>query len=122
FLALSEGADRGGADGVVRLLDRPRQRRIFGLVLALGRHRDSGQLAGERSDDIAAGGRVVECHGDGHAGVDVAVCGRGVAEDRADRKSTGLNSSHVKISYAVFCLKKKTDGASSAWTPIRTTP
>src|SRR5690606_40061557 len=30
----------------------------------------------------------------------------GVAE--ADRKSTRLNSSHVKISYAVFCLKKKT--------------
>src|SRR5690606_41689561 len=33
-----------------------------------------------------------------------------VAEDAAtvlDRKSTRLNSSHVKISYAVFCLKKK---------------
>src|SRR5436309_8804503 len=30
------------------------------------------------------------------------------ALDRAlDRKSTRLNSSHVKISYAVFCLKKK---------------
>src|SRR5690606_41842309 len=27
--------------------------------------------------------------------------------DRQDRKSTRLNSSHVKISYAVFCLKKK---------------
>src|SRR5690606_41978446 len=26
-----------------------------------------------------------------------------------DRKSTRLNSSHVKISYAVFCLKKKTN-------------
>src|SRR5690606_40943916 len=26
-----------------------------------------------------------------------------------DRKSTRLNSSHVKISYAVFCLKKKKD-------------
>src|SRR5690606_40157330 len=26
---------------------------------------------------------------------------------RKDRKSTRLNSSHVKISYAVFCLKKK---------------
>src|SRR5699024_12093811 len=26
-----------------------------------------------------------------------------------DRKSTRLNSSHVSISYAVFCLKKKTD-------------
>src|SRR5215813_14284779 len=27
--------------------------------------------------------------------------------DEADRKSTRLNSSHVRISYAVFCLKKK---------------
>src|SRR5690606_40950569 len=29
------------------------------------------------------------------------------AGDGRDRKSTRLNSSHVKISYAVFCLKKK---------------
>src|SRR3712207_8501289 len=29
-------------------------------------------------------------------------------ELRADRKSTRLNSSHANISYAVFCLKKKT--------------
>src|SRR5437870_10153811 len=29
------------------------------------------------------------------------------AADRGDRKSTRLNSSHVAISYAVFCLKKK---------------
>src|SRR2546430_10378235 len=29
-------------------------------------------------------------------------------EDRQDRKSTRLNSSHSQISYAVFCLKKKT--------------
>src|SRR5690606_41513281 len=28
-------------------------------------------------------------------------------ESGQDRKSTRLNSSHVKISYAVFCLKKK---------------
>src|SRR5438067_9609581 len=28
-------------------------------------------------------------------------------EQREDRKSTRLNSSHVSISYAVFCLKKK---------------
>src|SRR5947199_2919091 len=27
--------------------------------------------------------------------------------ERADRKSTRLNSSHLGISYAVFCLKKK---------------
>src|SRR5690606_17019969 len=29
------------------------------------------------------------------------------AVSKTDRKSTRLNSSHVKISYAVFCLKKK---------------
>src|SRR5690554_1247947 len=29
------------------------------------------------------------------------------AEATGDRKSTRLNSSHVRISYAVFCLKKK---------------
>src|SRR5690606_41163361 len=31
----------------------------------------------------------------------------GVYVQPQDRKSTRLNSSHVKISYAVFCLKKK---------------
>src|SRR5699024_12436607 len=30
----------------------------------------------------------------------------------SDRKSTRLNSSHVSISYAVFCLKKKTHKSS----------
>src|SRR5438067_2573629 len=30
-----------------------------------------------------------------------------VGQVRTDRKSTRLNSSHVSISYAVFCLKKK---------------
>src|SRR5690606_42030248 len=37
--------------------------------------------------------------------------GQAEAEDQPaveDRKSTRLNSSHVKTSYAVFCLKKKT--------------
>src|SRR5204863_6999395 len=31
----------------------------------------------------------------------------GSTRRRPDRKSTRLNSSHVEISYAVFCLKKK---------------
>src|SRR5437899_6479767 len=30
-----------------------------------------------------------------------------IIRDRKDRKSTRLNSSHLGISYAVFCLKKK---------------
>src|SRR5690625_6354807 len=37
----------------------------------------------------------------------VTVIGRGGDADIIDRKSTRLNSSHVAISYAVFCLKKK---------------
>src|SRR2546426_1472935 len=34
-----------------------------------------------------------------------------------DRKSTRLNSSHLVISYAVFCLKKKTSAESSLAVP-----
>src|SRR5690349_8129651 len=46
---------------------------------------------------------------DGEHEIDDSFC-RGhaaVKQDGADRKSTRLNSSHVEISYAVFCLKKK---------------
>src|SRR5690606_40323617 len=38
----------------------------------------------------------------------VSVCTRSYP----DRKSTRLNSSHVKISYAVFCLKNKSRGGA----------
>src|SRR5690606_32234144 len=46
---------------------------------------------------------------DAQAGVTRAMRAKSEAEDYRylDRKSTRLNSSHVKISYAVFCLKKK---------------
>src|SRR5438876_5660756 len=36
-----------------------------------------------------------------------------VAPPARDRKSTRLNSSHPSISYAVFCLKKKTSSLAS---------
>src|SRR5947209_9383797 len=49
----------------------------------------------------------------------------GRARDRLDRKSTRLNSSHANISYAVFCLKKKSsslslmrDGTWGVWAPF----
>src|SRR5256885_11373059 len=35
----------------------------------------------------------------------------------SDRKSTRLNSSHLVISYAVFCLKKKIKSSSSLISP-----
>src|SRR5699024_11980056 len=59
---------------------------------------------------VGGGGRAVQA--DGHVGAlfqllaaqpELAV----VLDRDQDRKSTRLNSSHVSISYAVFCLKKK---------------
>src|SRR5438874_6327344 len=59
-----------------------------------------------REDLLALAERVTEQHRDR------AFRERSRAEvvdlaDHRDRKSTRLNSSHVEISYAVFCLKKK---------------
>src|SRR5690606_41659236 len=48
--------------------------------------------------DLEAQGFLEKSDGSSH---DIGSYGVG------DRKSTRLNSSHVKISYAVFCLKKK---------------
>src|SRR5207302_10284406 len=42
-----------------------------------------------------------------HSAAEKTLFGSGVRTRPRDRKSTRLNSSHVKISYAVFCLKKK---------------
>src|SRR5207302_11173789 len=56
-------------------------------------------------DDVETG--VLLCL-DGHDGRDIITDGEIRRESYSkDRKSTRLNSSHVKISYAVFCLKKK---------------
>ena len=41
------------------------------------------------------------------AATDAALPGVCIAPHLPDRKSTRLNSSHITISYAVFCLKKK---------------
>src|SRR5437868_12962589 len=54
---------------------------------------------------LYAGARVC-CYSAPRFGDAVAALG-GRAVGGRDRKSTRLNSSHVSISYAVFCLKKK---------------
>src|SRR5437660_5652487 len=58
----------------------------------------------------SAGGRIVGQ--DRYGAPRHGLTGKGAAvaagaAQRRDRKSTRLNSSHVAISYAVFCLKKK---------------
>src|SRR5438128_3230291 len=69
--------------------------------------RSCGRLLRRASAESAAprrgGGEAERGAGVDQAGIDVAALG--VDEDR---KSTRLNSSHGSISYAVFCLKKKT--------------
>src|SRR5437667_1134761 len=42
-----------------------------------------------------------------HRGARDSITDGGGQRGRQDRKSTRLNSSHITISYAVFCLKKK---------------
>src|SRR5438045_5896507 len=39
-----------------------------------------------------------------------------LSKEHLDRKSTRLNSSHLGISYAVFCLKKKKFNPMKSWT------
>src|SRR5690242_21604583 len=71
-----------------------------GDVLA---HQRRGILAPrrQRGQHLRRARRVAECHGDVAQPAHVADAVDG------DRKSTRLNSSHMSISYAVFCLKKK---------------
>src|SRR5690348_17450228 len=66
-------------------------RRVQGRLAAIGGNMDfgSGRVLGDRDRDRL---RVLAAAGN----------------DTRDRKSTRLNSSHPSISYAVFCLKKKT--------------
>src|SRR5258708_16137258 len=69
-----------------------------------------------RSEGFRRGRRIErQCENDarllGKHGLDVALLLGGIEAGiggREDRKSTRLNSSHQIISYAVFCLKKKT--------------
>src|SRR5207253_8974242 len=78
-LPISDGArmERSGDD-----LRRQPRREIAGVDAARGRVRRPGERAS------------------------IGIDNRFRADPR-DRKSTRLNSSHVAISYAVFCLKKK---------------
>src|SRR5690606_13932827 len=73
-------------------------------------------LAQDDRRSIATEARVRAIHAASTAGTvdvfvtptgDVTVASIELGEVTPDPKSTRLNSSHVKISYAVFCLKKK---------------
>src|SRR5690606_40881316 len=69
---------------------------------------ESRHVGGHLPDDLGSGGGG-EVPADQFRLAVALVRGdqRATGSERQDRKSTRLNSSHVKISYAVFCLKKK---------------
>src|SRR5207302_9713113 len=82
---------------------------LFRSDRVLGRR--GGAALGGGHEDAASGG-LVHVHVAGVAAGHGEMAQRGQAGQTGrntgqDRKSTRLNSSHVKSSYAVFCLKKK---------------
>src|SRR5690606_41129543 len=70
------------------------------VVVACGGQRGGGQGGGGGRGAPPGAGLAAARQRDGEVQ-------RGWRHRKGDRKSTRLNSSHVKISYAVFCLKKK---------------
>src|SRR2546426_18472 len=93
------------------MIRRPPRSTLFPYTTLFRSSREGGD-AGDRQDRDQES-RV----GHGQAAAqsahlfDVLLPGQGVE----DRKSTRLNSSHLVISYAVFCLKKKTWGSGAGW-------
>src|SRR3712207_7821917 len=98
------------------MIRRPPRSTLFPYT-TLFRSRGGGAQAGQQGEDLADGGVRAG------AAREFAQQQRGVREQVGDlrqprlvvgggedRKSTRLNSSHANISYAVFCLKKKTIG------------
>src|SRR5438477_7422324 len=86
------------------MLRRPPRSTLFPYTTLFRSLDDPAGAAGRRV--LLAGGADLVPHRDRRAQAQ----GRAGQRDRPgrqDRKSTRLNSSHMSISYAVFCLKKK---------------
>src|SRR3712207_8807535 len=100
------------------MIRRPPRSTLFPYTTLFRSQRDQkqGQPCGkDRLVTDASVRKVAERHLD-----DVGRDGGGRLA-RIDRKSTRLNSSHANISYAVFCLKKKTNARNSSTNNLRST-
>src|SRR3712207_7437184 len=87
------------------MIRRPPRSTLFPYTTLFRSGRPVDDADGALAGGVADGGRHPLGLG-GVAGAEVEH--PGVPDRRGDRKSTRLNSSHANISYAVFCLKKKT--------------
>src|SRR6266513_1968298 len=104
-LAVAENLDAG--PGAVRQADRPQRCFIHSCAVfeSVERFNAHWNIAGRVT-------RIVEtalrhAPDQWHLAAFKTDADRAAGPRRLDRKSTRLNSSHVSISYAVFCLKKK---------------
>src|SRR5256885_6962059 len=102
------------------MIRRPPRSTLFPYTTLFRSERDGVAGAAQAADDVAGEREVsaalLDVQDHGHvtrngAGDGVDLC--------RDRKSTRLNSSHLVISYAVFCLKKKNNLIGS--TPLHPT-
>src|SRR5690606_41952141 len=80
------------------MMRRPPRPTLFPYTTLFRSHTDEDDLR----EHLGSGERTF------YVGFDPTAASLHVGNLVGDRKSTRLNSSHVKISYAVFCLKKKT--------------
>src|SRR5690606_35755683 len=121
-----QAVQRGGRIEHQARLGAARLDQLQGAINVLGGFRVEGDIAGagfeevaddavyrfdhqvgvDRRSDAIFAQRRADHRADGQVG-HVMVVHDIEMHDVGDRKSTRLNSSHVKISYAVFCLKKK---------------
>src|SRR5438034_903462 len=89
-----------------QLVHEPRADAASALAAVHGKRPDLGHVRAERRQ-LGAADDLLATNRDGEPfGVHDELAER--ARQQIDRKSTRLNSSHTVISYAVFCLKKKT--------------
>src|SRR5258707_9206481 len=83
----------------------------MGLCMAQRLSQKASEPTSQRKRQVNSG--LVWCsHRNSSSGklsfsVQPLICAVWALEEKEDRKSTRLNSSHANISYAVFCLKKK---------------
>src|SRR5207302_5903355 len=98
--ALVTGGGRGIGAGIARALASDGWEVVVGARSRAQVEAVAGEIAGKWVEvDVADRGSVERTVAEAGE-LDLLVANAGI-----DRKSTRLNSSHVKISYAVFCLK-----------------
>src|SRR5256885_11626244 len=112
------------------MIRRPPRSTLFPYTTLFRSDRDDRRPDPPAGHDQGVVGQVVEVDQpdrpealDGVTGRQQARVGVAAAAGPQDRKSTRLNSSHLVISYAVFCLKKKKiQPCSLTWRSINFQP